>query len=384
MGRRWRLLPDDPQLGWAPYVWLLYLGFVFLIPVFGGFTQHLSVWVASVVATAVFLPVYFYGYWVEGPRLMLLAMVIAGIGTLLTPFNPGSNTFFIFSAFFAGRSVHRPIHGLATVGVVVFITALVSWWLAPTIFFWGPAMLGASIVGLWGILATQRTREVAELRIARAEVEALARIAERERIASDLHDLLGHTLSVIALKSELAQRLVSRDPERAEQEMTDVQGVARQALSEVRTAVGGYRVGSGAGLRQELDGAAAALEAAGVELVVDEGPEHVGARLDATHEGVVALAVREAITNVMRHARAQSCTISFFGDDQEYGVEIADDGRGMGGHPGQGLLAMQRRVEALGGRLSIEDRNGTRLRLTFSSGGSGLGASEDRAAEHAA
>ncbi len=365
MPRRWRLLPNDPEIGWIPYVWLFYLGFVFLVPVFGGFAERGEVWIASGVATAVFLPLYFAGYWVGPRRQWWIALAIAALAAALTPINVGSNTFFIFSAYFAGRSGVTVRRAGVRVGIVVALTVLTAVLLAPTIYFWGPAVLGAAAVGFLGVFAHQRSMRVAELRMARAEVEALARIAERERIAGDLHDLLGHTLSVIALKSELAQRLVTRDAARAEHEMADVHAVARQALAQVRTAVGGYRVGSGAGMLQELASARTALEAAGVALVVTQGPERIAARLDASHEGVVALAVREAATNVMRHARATTCWISFFMDEASFGVEIRDDGRGFVGSPGQGLSAMRRRVEALGGSLEVGGGAGTVLRLTF-------------------
>ena len=289
---------------------------------------------------------------------------MCGLGAVLAPFNAGGSTFFIYAAYFAGLSDDRIGPSLAGVGVVLLSLVGVALTVAPLIYFWAPGGMGVVVIGLIGSHNARSHSRIEELRLARAEVETLARIAERERIAADLHDLLGHSLSVIALKSELAQALATRDAQRAAKEMTDVHEVARKALSEVRTAVGGYRVGSGAGLRQELDGAVRALEAAGVTLNVLEGPEQVAKSLDAAHEGVLALALREAVTNIMRHARASSCELTFLDESEGCGLEIRDDGRGVRGTPGHGLSTMKRRVEAQGGTMAIvSDAEGTRLRV---------------------
>lgn len=364
-----------------PYVWLLYLGFVYLTPVFGELDDP-TMWLASAIAGVVFVPLYFAAYWVHHGRRLAVAVAIAVIGATLAPLNPGASTFFIYSAYFAGLSHERPSRSALGVAIVLALTLLTYWLLAPTIYFLAPAVLGVVVIGLLGMHFGRRHVQLAELRMARAEVETLARIAERDRIARDLHDLLGHTLSVIALKSELAAALIHRDGERAAKEAREIQAIARKALSEVRTAVAGYRAGSGAGLRQELDGAERALRAAGVELHVDDGLETLAERLDAAHEGVIALALREAATNVMRHARARTCWISFFEDGPRYGVEVRDDGRGLDGRPGHGLSGMKQRVEALGGRMELSsERAGTRLRLVFVDSGPDEG---NRAREDAA
>jgi two-component system sensor histidine kinase DesK len=221
------------------------------------------------------------------------------------------------------------------------------------------------VVGILGVLEVHRTQRVTALRLARAEVEALARIAERERIARDLHDLLGHSLSIVALKSELAQRLLTRDPDRARTELEEVRDVARTALSEVRTAVRGYRVSSGAGLRKELETATRSLETAGVEPDIRTGPELISQRLDAEHEGVLALSLREATTNVIRHADAKRCRIEFIDEGDAHGLEVHDDGRGSGGRFGFGLRGMRERVASLGGQLDVVADQGTLVRIRF-------------------
>ena len=168
---------------------------------------------------------------------------------------------------------------------------------------------------------------VVELRAARAEVARLAVERERLRFARDLHDLLGHSLSLVAIKSELARRLLPRDPERAAREVADVEAVAREALAEVREAVGGYRRGD---LAVELRRARMALRAAGVEPSVDVDAGDVG-DLPPDAEAALAWAVREGVTNVARHAEAARCAVRVRRVPGAVVVEVVDDGAGVPG-----------------------------------------------------
>jgi two-component system sensor histidine kinase DesK len=212
-----------------------------------------------------------------------------------------------------------------------------------------------AIVGTTNIFIAQQKRANYKLSMAQSKIEQLAALAERERIARDLHDVLGHTLSVIVLKAELAGRLIERDPERAAQEMADVENTARTALTEVREAIGGYR---SRGLPDELESARRALSAAGVGLAC-ESPLPV---LGAAQETVVCLAVREAVTNIVRHAHATHCTMRFATTDDNYSsLAIGDDGTHPMLQEGNGLRGMRERVEAMGGRFAIDNKMGTRL-----------------------
>ena len=360
-----RLLPNDPDLGRYPFVWLAYLAFVFMGPILGGLSGDSWVWIASVGSIVAFLPLYFAAYWAEGWARVAYGVAICLLGTALSPISPGANTYFIYGMYFGGYATTRVrdapwfmLPSAATLGLTI---AFVQ----PSPYFWMPAALGGLVVGILGVEQRLRSQQHANLMMARAEVETLARIAERERIARDLHDLLGQSLSLVALKVELTKRLVDKDPARAAKELAEIHDVARQALSEVRTAVQGYRVGAGAGLHREIANARRALEAAGVQLRCDEELDRLSARLDPAHEAVLALAVREGVTNVIRHAGATSCSVTMVDDDGTYGVEIRDDGRGVRRGLGSGLAGMRERVEALGGRFELEGHGGTTLRLMF-------------------
>jgi two-component system sensor histidine kinase DesK len=213
------------------------------------------------------------------------------------------------------------------------------------------------MVGGSNIYFAQRNRALAKLRMANDEIEHLAKVAERERIARDLHDVLGHTLSVITLKSELAGKLIDRDPQRAGKEIREVEQISRQALSEVRDAIRGYR---SQGLAAELAQAKATLETAGIAVKFETSR----VPLPALQEGVLSMAVREAVTNVVRHAQARTCTLRLEQQDGSCQLKIEDDGRGGIQNEGNGLRGMRERVEMLGGTLHRDSQSGTKLTIT--------------------
>jgi two-component system, NarL family, sensor histidine kinase DesK len=217
-------------------------------------------------------------------------------------------------------------------------------------------------LGWWMMGFTRLITTVRELHAARAEIARLAVAEERERFSRDLHDLLGHSLSLIALKSELAGRYLPERPEQAAAEVADITDVSRRALSEVREAVGGYRRPT---LAAELAGAREALGAAGIALRADEVP----AELPADAEAVLAWAVREGTTNVLRHAAARSVEIRLHADADAASVEVVDDGRGADDtavDDGSGLAGLADRISRHGGHLDAAPRAEGGFRLAAS------------------
>ena len=251
-------------------------------------------------------------------------------------------------------------------------------------FFTGFAFLAAPalVIGLWAITFVGQVAAVAQLKAAREELARLAVSEERLRFARDLHDLLGHSLSLITLKSELAERLLPNTPEntKAAGEVRELQGVARGALKEVREAVSGYRRPS---LDEELAGACAMLEAAGIACRIQSEAGELPSETQATLTWVV----REGVTNVVRHSRASRCDIRLWRDGDRVHTEVDDDGRGSGsgrwgdGVGGSGLSGLAERVEESGGRLEAgpRSRGGFRLRVDLPVGDVALSGSGGRA-----
>jgi two-component system, NarL family, sensor histidine kinase DesK len=220
------------------------------------------------------------------------------------------------------------------------------------------------VICLLTAFALQGTRHLvsvnAELTEARDELARNAVAEERLRFARDLHDLLGHSLSLIALKSELAGRLAERDPLRAREEMADVEAAARRALAEVRDAVSGYRQVSCA---QALAEARSALSAAGIALRAPSPVPPLPGGIDAA----LGWVVREATTNVLRHSAARAVTVELAVTEDGATLTVTDDGRGPAGSngTGAGLAGVAERVAALGGTVEsgpAHDGRGFRLR----------------------
>ncbi len=206
--------------------------------------------------------------------------------------------------------------------------------------------------------ATKRIETVAELRQTRAELARVAVAGERLRIARDLHDLLGQSLSLITLKAELSRRMAGADAGAAEREMAELEQVARQSLRDVRAAVAGYRQPE---LAAELGVARQLLAAAGVSCQITT-PAGLG--LPADVDTVLAWTVREGVTNVARHARATRAGVTVTTSDDRVVAEITDDGSGaVGGTAGSGLAGLGERVRQLGGNLMAGPAPGGGFRL---------------------
>jgi two-component system sensor histidine kinase DesK len=204
-------------------------------------------------------------------------------------------------------------------------------------------VLPTAVIGLWATAFVRQVAAVAELRSAREELARMAVNEERLRFARDLHDLLGHSLSLITLKSELAGRLISHEPKKAEMEVHDIEEVSRQALREVREAVAGYRSPT---LDEELSGAAEMLGAAGIDCQI----ENEAGLLPKEIDGVLAWTVREGTTNVIRHSHAKSCRIVLSREVDKVYAEITDDGKEKTDEetPGSGLSGLAERVATFG------------------------------------
>jgi two-component system sensor histidine kinase DesK len=349
---RWSPIPAEYGLGWTAYGWLIYLIFVFVDPVL----SHASAgsWALTLGGLAVFLVLYFASYRVTGWLEYAVPLAMMALGAAQLRENSGTMSYLIYAA--PALAWARPFrHAWLRLLLQVAATAAIVLLLGIPLF---PALLTTAFTGFAGAMAI-RTREMrdADQRLRLAN-ERISTVAERERIARDLHDVLGHTLSLVVLKSELAARLVERGDERAIGEVRDIERIARDALGDVRAAIAGYRAST---LETELEAARAMLAAAGIEFACDLQ----AVRLESLQESVLALALREAITNVARHARARHCSLALTANDGRCELDVRDDGSGGDAPDGAGLRGMRERVEALGGSVVRERAGGTRLRVSL-------------------
>lgn len=346
------LIPKNSDLGWTPYAWLIYLIFFWFGPIFSPDTTAAD-WLLTALGTAVFLPLYFWGYWMRGKKALIPAGLITLLGIVYGPINFGASVFFVYASGYLGYTGSAAF-AFRCLLVIAALPPLTAWVFDLPPWYWIPGTVFSLLIGGINIHYAGVRRSQAALRRSQDEIERLAKLAERERIARDLHDLLGHTLTVITRKAELARKLSTQDPKRATQEMGEVEDIARNALKEVRSAVSGFRQTD---ISTELTQARVALQSALIH--VDARTEEIA--IDEASEQVLALALREATTNVLRHSEADTCKIRLESLGDQVRLTVYDNGKGGASPEGHGLAGMRERVTALGGKFSVDGKSGTTL-----------------------
>jgi len=362
----------------SPYVlwllWIIWLPFVTPV-IIGLFFSHtaLAAIIISLLGVVLFFGIYLWASWRRAQQLIALSadseagvwlpiIALTALSVALILIN-GKDWFVLFDficGYIAGRLSTRRV--LQVVGGLLLLIVGLGLFLHLGLLEIAQAAFVVCTISTISFSIIRSITTSWELHAAREEIARLAVTAERLRIARDLHDLLGHNLSLIALKSELARRLVQVAPARAIVEIGDVEQVARKALQEVREAVASYRQPT---LANELQSASEILTAAGItyRYESDERGEDV---LPAAIEAVLAWTIREGVTNIIRHSRAHQCWIRLQRGQREVHIEIVDDGVGaaqaiseaagtssMAGSSsrGNGLSGLTERVDMLGGKL---------------------------------
>lgn len=333
------------QPGWSHAVHLMWSMWVFITPMFEphGFTTR---WVVLTLASyPVFVLAYAKACTCPMRHITWYALLMLAMAFALMPWYVGSLTYFMFGCIMIGGCLRAiPYAAILLLANAAYLSEglLVGYpWQS---LLWLPVT--TATIGV--LVQVQRVgkRKDAELALSHAEVRRMAAFAERERIGRDLHDLLGHTLSMVALKADLAGKLIERDPQGAQREIADVARIARDTLSEVRATVTNMR---NAVLTAELASAKVLLHADNILLAtqIDE----ILLKPDA--ESALAMSLREAITNVQRHAGARFVEVRLQRDGKGVAMEIHDDGRGGELRAGNGLTGMRERLEAHGGSLEL-------------------------------
>ncbi|HEV7607020.1 MAG TPA: sensor histidine kinase [Steroidobacteraceae bacterium] len=342
-----------------PFVILFNMAWLFFYPLLAH-QSFLHVILPTLIALPLFVYLHLCTYFYDGPstiRLRYIAAVFL-LGFALTLFNLAALGFLIFGFFSIAFCVPtRTAWKVIGTVILVYIIEMILLGNESTTVL--SCALPAVLLGISAVYTAYTHQQQAHLRRSTAEIMRLATMAERERIGRDLHDLLGHTLSVVALKSELARKLIDRDLDAARTEIQEVERVARDALSQVRNAVSGIRCTA---LTAELIAATALLEAQGVRVKCET--EHV--KLPRDRETALALSLREATTNIRRHAAASGVTIRLRQEQAQVVMEVLDNGRGGRIVPGNGLSGMRERLGNVGGTLALEPNKDGGLRLSVS------------------
>lgn len=342
--------PSSPWVkwGWAfASIWLVFLVYPVIEAVTTDAPVPAKAFTLACIACFAVVNVLGYSWWEDRVWLALLLMVALALAA-------------------------TPVIGMTAIGFTPYLAMLSAlgladpWWkwasavwlLVPTVslldvdgfppFFFlmvWPVMIGGAILRVFN----EREVEADRAR------NHFAMVAERERVARDVHDVLGHSLTALSVKAELAARLIDVDPARAKEELASIQTTARQALAEVRATVGGLRAGN---LEAELAAAPLVLADAGVETTT------IGdvADTDPRHRALLAWVLRESVTNVVRHARARSVVIEL----GPHGLSVTDDGVGVSAAEGNGLRGMRERVAGVGGTVGVTAASpGTRVAVVL-------------------
>lgn len=336
----------------SPLLWLAYLP-LFFIPWFWDLPATPQI-IGAIVGLAVFLVLYMQGCAARGTALIAYATatLVLSFALMFTASN------WTVIAVYAGAMIGelRPARRAGLIlGAFAVATVAVGLAAQQHFIYWAMGVFLTVMVGIANISRAVLEDKNRALAAAHDEVKQMAATAERERIGRDLHDLLGRTLTLIAIKADLAAKLSPRDAAKAEAEMREVAAAARDALAEVRAAVAGM---TGATLGREIASAQAALAAAGIACVVDADAEQI----DQGASAVLAMTLREAVTNVIRHSGARSCRIVLTRGMGGLELTVTDDGDGEAVREGGGIGGVRSRLAAAGGGLSVTGgADGTQL-----------------------
>jgi two-component system sensor histidine kinase DesK len=358
--------PHDGAKRWrrGGGIWLVYL----LSPLGAAWTNHqLAASIAGTVLLVAFVLAYLFlvplgwdAEWSRRPsaaalRGLVTLLAISAAATAVIGAKALATLIFVCAAVLVMMPPRLAVtfSAIAAVATTVVPQFIPSWHVGGLDWNDGVSIALASVL-IFSVTSLIRTN--GELALAREQVAGLAAERERLRIARDLHDLLGHSLTTVTVKAALARRLLDSDPGRAKQELAEVERLARESLADTRNAVAGYRE---VRLASELATARTVLQAAGIEAELPRGVDEVPAELG----GLFGWVVREGITNVVRHSRANRVRIQL----DARSIEIVDDGRGCpDAGAGHGLTGLSERAAALGARMvagPLEQASGFRLRV---------------------
>ncbi|MFS0654572.1 sensor histidine kinase [Bacillus sp. 179-C3.3 HS] len=353
--------------GISPYIWAIF----FILPFYFIFkTPSTAGIVVGIILNVVFFSVYRFAFVAKGWSLYVFGLLLISISTGYVMLY--SYIYFAFAiAYFNGHIKRKVpfyilyyIHLGSAAIAVNFSLILKKGWFLTQIPFVVITLISAILLPLSIRSRKERERLEEKLEYANERIADLVKHEERQRIARDLHDTLGQKLSLIGLKSDLARKLIYKDPEQARVELKSVQQTARTSLNEVRKIVSSMK---GLRIKDEISNIKQILEAADIELIYDEKetPKHIS----LLNENIVSMCIKEAVTNVVKHSHATVCKITIHQKSKEAMITVEDNGTFKGDpslqSKGHGLLGIRERLEFANGRLRIETKDGTKLIMSI-------------------
>ena len=350
---------SKPYWTWGP---LIFTGFYFL-PTIIHFNNISAVNIMAIFALfAAFIFLYSKAVYAKGNSVIPLLISMTALTALGTYFTPGTQTLFGYIAFIAGfnLSIKRSSLAIVFLWSVILITGYV--FAHANVYFYAPSILIS--LGLFVFGSSTQRDVIHALKEAKSQekIEQLATIAERERIARDLHDVIGHSLSSIALKSELAEKLIAlNEIDKASAEIKVVAAMSREILSEVREAVSGLKQLNLSTKIKELTN-----ELSNQGLVVET--QYELSEINSTIESSLVLILTEAVTNIMRHSDANNVYIHLYEQHQNIHLSVKDNGKQTSFQKGNGLLGINERCLALNGEFIIHNEDGFNLEIVLPNG----------------
>ncbi|WP_455431224.1 sensor histidine kinase [Sporosarcina aquimarina] len=361
----YNLLPRNPWL--SVYIWVIFC----VLPFFFIFRTSEPINIAiGILMVFLFLLCYRFSFKSQSGLVYMWLSFEMAINVGLTLLF-GYVYLALFTAFFIGN-IRRPvgffimygIHIALTIGAIVAGFFIEINLFLPQVHFLILTLIGVVLLPFNLYNHNKQEKLEGQLVYAQERISELTIVAERQRIARDLHDTLGQKLSLIGLKSDLVGKLITRDPERAAKELQDIRQTASVALNEVRELVSNMRT---VRLTEEMSRVEQVLRAAEINLTVDGHPVYHD--IPPIIENVLSMCLKEAVTNLVKHSFATCCTITFHPSSEVYAITVSDDGIGLlegaDALPGNGLSGMRERLDFVNGTLQIQQLASGGTALTF-------------------
>ncbi|MFJ8528811.1 sensor histidine kinase [Bacillus sp. NPDC094106] len=339
------------HMGFFPYMWFVYL----LFPIYN--LTQVSGWklLIGIGMLMIFVVTYRQLYFVNKTFILWACIQMLLIFLFALFYNPFMIFFGFFTAsamgFAPSKKVFQVLFGLLIVMLGAFIFVYFKQLTTTSLVNIVPMFILMLLTPFGMRNFNQKKMLKNQLNQANEQIKDLVKREERQRIARDLHDTLGHTLSLITLKSQLVEKLIVKNPERASVEAKEITQTSRTALKQLRELISDMRMIT---VEEELEQIQAILQAANITLEVEQKAS--SSALSPLEQNILGMCLREAITNVVKHSKATMCTVSIFEAQGELILEVKDNGVGLQGqsHDGNGIRGMKERIALIDGAIELD------------------------------